>query len=106
MTETQENPAAGPSGTTAMARAIAREVIALLRAEQAAGDDLILGTPEAAEMLGVSSKTLENWRSIGTGPKFLKIGTRQVGYRIGDLRDWVSARPARGRRSLLSIGEK
>lgn len=38
-----------------------------------------LTTEEAAKYLGVGSGTLQNWRSQGRGPKFLKIG-RAVRY--------------------------
>ncbi|MGB8364924.1 MAG: helix-turn-helix domain-containing protein [Rhizomicrobium sp.] len=41
-------------------------------------------TPAAAEYLGVSPKTLENWRVAGTGPVYLKIN-RRVAYLKEDL---------------------
>lgn len=35
-----------------------------------------LSRPEAATFLRVSIPTLERWASIGTGPKFRKVGKR------------------------------
>ncbi|MER9483455.1 helix-turn-helix domain-containing protein [Mesorhizobium sp. M0494] len=47
------------------------------------GNDL-LRTPDAALVLNVSLKTLQNWRVAGNGPPFVKIGSA-VSYRYGDL---------------------
>lgn len=33
-------------------------------------------TIEAAKRLGLSPKTLENWRCLGKGPAFLKVGAK------------------------------
>lgn len=43
---------------------------------------------ETADRLNVSSGTLANWRSRGTGPAYLKIG-RKVSYAIVDLDAWA-----------------
>jgi type IV secretory pathway VirB10-like protein len=49
-------------------------------------------TPEeAAEMLAVSMKTLEAWRRLGKGPRFVKLG-RAVRYALEDLEDFSNAR--------------
>jgi hypothetical protein len=43
----------------------------------------------AAAYVGVvSPKTMENWRSLGIGPRYLKLGGR-VAYRIADLDAWL-----------------
>lgn len=39
----------------------------------------VLREKEAAEVLGVSVKTLQSWRFYGEGPKYLKLG-RSVRY--------------------------
>lgn len=49
----------------------------------------LLRTPDAAELLGLSRRTLEKHRTYGTGPKYLKLGGRVV-YRVSDLREWAS----------------
>ena len=61
--------------------------------------DRTLSSAEAAEFLGVNPKTLNNWRSQGKGPAYVKhagaidgLGRQRgtVGYRLADLRDYVS----------------
>lgn len=47
---------------------------------------------EAAFALGMSVKTLANWRSNGFGPAYIKIGNRVL-YPISDLEEWVNAIP-------------
>lgn len=42
----------------------------------------------AAELLGLSSRTLQAWRSRNEGPPFVRVG-RAVRYRRQDLLDWV-----------------
>jgi hypothetical protein len=41
-------------------------------------------TPEAADHLRLRPKTLENWRSAGVGPGYLRLGGR-VAYPRGEL---------------------
>ena len=50
---------------------------------------LTLVTPEdAARLLTSKERTLERWRSTGTGPPYVKVG-RRVAYRLRDLEAWV-----------------
>jgi len=54
-------------------------------------DDLTLvDTKQAADILGVHYLTLQNWRSTGKSPKFVKCG-RSVRYRVSDLKAWLEA---------------
>lgn len=46
----------------------------------------------AAAFLGVSKRTLENWRTKGGGPRYLKLTERLVRYRVADLTLWLAAR--------------
>lgn len=48
----------------------------------------LLTTKEAAAFLQVSEKTLEKWRTKGTGPKFRRLGHRTVRYLQADLIAW------------------
>lgn len=48
----------------------------------------LLTPKEAAAFLKMSEKTLEKWRSNGTGPKFRKLGHRTVRYQQSDLSNW------------------
>lgn len=50
---------------------------------------LVVTTKEAAYMLGVSPKTLANWRYTKTcGPSYTYIGKRVV-YPVDELREYV-----------------
>jgi hypothetical protein len=40
---------------------------------------------EAAAILGLEVHTLRNWRALGKGPRFRKIGQRTVRYHRADL---------------------
>lgn len=50
-----------------------------------------LNTPDAAEYLGVKRGTMEVWRSLGKGPRYIKLGTRVV-YEISDLDSFAASR--------------
>ena len=49
---------------------------------------------EAAQILCISVQTLRNWRWLGVGPRFRKVGLRMVRYYRGDLADFVTGRVA------------
>ena len=51
----------------------------------------LLNVNEAAERLGVSVSYLNKLRLKGTGPVFMKLGTRRVVYDPADLALWLSA---------------
>lgn len=60
-------------------------------------DDALVDTREAAAFLGLAVATL-NWvRSNAPcrGPKFCRVGTRTVRYRLGDLRAFICANEGR-----------
>jgi predicted DNA-binding transcriptional regulator AlpA len=48
-------------------------------------------TRGAAERIGVAAKTLDNWRGLGTGPPFYKLGGRVV-YDDGEVDAWLAER--------------
>lgn len=50
-----------------------------------------LTTPEAADFLRLSPRTLEKQRVLGGGPRFHKFGARVV-YALTDLRAWADGR--------------
>jgi len=54
--------------------------------------NVFLRAPDAAKMLGVSEWTLQNWRTTGAGPPFVRIGERRIGYRRTDIDAWARAR--------------
>lgn len=49
----------------------------------------ILRTPEAATYVGLSVSTLEKMRISGSGPPFVHLGGRAVGYDLADLDAWL-----------------
>ncbi len=50
----------------------------------------LLNTRDAAPLVGVAPKTLENWRVLGLGPKHIRAGRRVV-YDIRDIEAWKAA---------------
>lgn len=51
----------------------------------------MMGEIAAAELLGVSRRTLQGWRWRGGGPPFVRIGARAVRYDPAEVRAWVDA---------------
>ena len=54
-----------------------------------ANSDPLLDNTQAAAYLNLPPKSLNNWRSRGEGPKYLKIGAR-VMYRQSALDEFIS----------------
>ena len=55
------------------------------------GDDLTLvDNKQAADILGVNYLTLQNWRSTGKSPRYVKVN-RCIRYRVSDLKAWLEA---------------
>ena len=52
----------------------------------------IVRTPDAARYVGLTPSTLEKMRLYVTGPPFIRLGPRAVGYSISDLDSWIEAR--------------
>lgn len=48
---------------------------------------------ELAEYLGIPEATLEQWRSRGGGPDFVRAG-RHVRYRLSEVNAWMDAERA------------
>lgn len=51
---------------------------------------IYLSVFQAAQVLGYSPRTLDDWRFRGGGPRYLKIG-RSIRYRTEDLIDWAES---------------
>lgn len=53
----------------------------------------VLTSKEAAIYLGFkSTRTLENWRHGGTGPKFVQFADRTIRYTLKDLDNFILER--------------
>lgn len=51
----------------------------------------ILRPPEAALYIGLSESTLAKQRLRGDGPRYVKLGSRAVGYSINELDAYLEA---------------
>lgn len=56
-------------------------------------DEIAAPTKVAAQMLGVSPRTMANWRAQGKGPDYVRLGEPHsaVVYRVADLEAWLAA---------------
>jgi predicted DNA-binding transcriptional regulator AlpA len=54
--------------------------------------DAILSEKELAEWLATSCPTLQRQRSKGSGPPFIRLSARRVGYRKSAVEKWLDAR--------------
>lgn len=50
----------------------------------------LLDTKSAAKRLDLSHQTLEKWRSLGTGPRYVRLGAKAIRYRQADLDAFVN----------------
>lgn len=53
---------------------------------------LLLNTEQVSALTGLAVSTLQNWRTEGAGPRYVKIG-RAVRYHRRDVEEWVTALP-------------
>jgi excisionase family DNA binding protein len=56
-----------------------------------------LNSQEAAEYLGLKNQTLANWRYLGKGPRYFRVG-QLVKYDERDLEEWLEAGAVAGDR--------
>lgn len=61
-----------------------------MRAVASVDPEELIGNDQAAKLIGVAPETLVQWRYLGRGPCFLKVG-RLVWYRRADLAAWLAA---------------
>jgi len=47
---------------------------------------------EAADYIGHSVRSLQNWRVRGGGPKFIKVSGRSIRYRRSELNEWANSK--------------
>jgi Helix-turn-helix domain len=60
----------------------------------------LMSEAQVAEILGKPPRTLRQWRYLGIGPRYLKVGAT-VRYRTHDVEAWLEAQeqePAAGSR--------
>jgi Helix-turn-helix domain len=56
-----------------------------------ANPDQHLDESQAAALLGVTVRSLQKWRLTGDGPPFVRMSSRCVRYRVGDLQRWSAS---------------
>lgn len=64
----------------------------LIDEEKNSNPDDLLNTRQVAEWFGCSEQWLETGRIKGFGPKFIRIGPRQIRYRKKDVLSWLADR--------------
>lgn len=52
--------------------------------------DKLLDSAAAAEALGISKYTINNWRARGTGPRYVRLGDRVL-YPMKSLNEFVNS---------------
>ena len=52
--------------------------------------DALLTPQQASVLAGLSHRTLDNKRSDGTGPKYIRLSSRCVRYRRRNIMKWVA----------------
>lgn len=72
---------------------VANDASMAAAAMEAAAPEL-LTTREAADVLRLSHRTMENWRQRNQGPPWVELPGRAIRYRRRDLDDWAAGRAA------------
>jgi predicted DNA-binding transcriptional regulator AlpA len=57
----------------------------------------VVREPYAAEYCGLSEMTMRRMRKDETGPRFIRLSAKLIGYRVCDLDDWLEARASAGK---------
>jgi excisionase family DNA binding protein len=55
----------------------------------------LIGIRDAASVLGLSEDTIYRWVERGELP-FIRLGTRQIRFRLSDLESWIISRTEGG----------
>jgi predicted DNA-binding transcriptional regulator AlpA len=66
--------------------------------ESSVNERPLMKPAEVGEKLGIPEKTLAQWRYLGTGPKWSRIG-RYVRYRWEDVDHWIDMQALLARRA-------
>jgi predicted DNA-binding transcriptional regulator AlpA len=83
----KSNPQAAPSTITQVFSKDTKQSIPVPQDPHA-----LLNEITAAAFCDVTRRCLQNFRSTGKGPQFVKLSNRCVRYRKGDLMSWIEKR--------------
>jgi predicted DNA-binding transcriptional regulator AlpA len=56
------------------------------------GLERLLSTKELVSSLGIRNQTARLWRLQGRGPRYLKLSSTAVRYRLSDVQAWLAER--------------
>lgn len=67
---------------------------------------VLVSSTEAAQMLGISPRTLANWRVQGRGPAYVRLGKSRspILYRVSDIDAWLESRLVGGKSTGKTSG--
>lgn len=54
-------------------------------------ETIYLTEPEFCDRYKVGRRTAQNWRATGEGPKWVRLGLRQIRYRLSDCEAWAAS---------------
>ena len=66
-------------------------------------EDQLLNEKQVAAWLGISTPCLQRMRSNGSGPPFVQLSERRIGYRKSDVEQWLRTRTINRVGTLSSI---
>ena len=69
--------------------AVKKQIPTQTRAQDLAEE--VLTPSELGLMIGKNERTLANWRSARSGPRFVKLGN-SVRYPVAEVREWIKSR--------------
>jgi predicted DNA-binding transcriptional regulator AlpA len=69
-------------------------------------EDIYINESELAALLKVSRRTIQRWRVDGSGPPWMRAGTRPVRYKLSEVKIWEEKRTFRHRAAELSTSSK
>ncbi|MGG6262178.1 helix-turn-helix transcriptional regulator [Stutzerimonas stutzeri] len=58
-------------------------------------DDVLVNSAEAAAFLSLKPNSLNWYRCYGGGPNYVRVGSKAIRYRLGDLRAYLAASNAK-----------
>src|SRR3954451_10379858 len=66
------------------------------------GDEVFLTEGQLSEREDIGRRTLQRWRQTGDGPPYIRLGRRQIRYRLSAYVEWAKTREFRHRAHEVS----
>jgi predicted DNA-binding transcriptional regulator AlpA len=61
--------------------------------------DQLLNEKQVAAWIGISLPSLQRMRAGGSGPPFVQLSRRRIGYKKSSIEDWLQSR------TIMRVGE-